>query len=251
MKSLIGSIALSCERKGFLQEQFGRENTEGEYVGGAIENVPAYLLLRLRKADLWPIQYRIDSYSEDDIFDVIEFLYDHVSKGISSEGSIFEDDYSSFDKTAGQEEFKTRISEVLAAYGDGFELTSRGEVVPVGEEGLKELFVAQLPTEDGRIRAKVESAISRYRSRHSDLTARKDAVRDLADVCELLRPKIKKFMLKKDEDGLFLIANSYGIRHHTDLQKTDYGTEWLSWFFYLYLSTIHLCLRILKREGTE
>ena len=34
------------------------------------------------------------------------------------------------------------------------------------------------------------------------------------------------------------------VRHHNVRQKTDYDAAlWLSWMFYLFLSTIHLVLR--------
>lgn len=47
-----------------------------------------------------------------------------------------------------------------------------------------------------------------------------------------------------DEKDLFNIANNLMIRHHNDKQKTDYEIGlWLSWMFYVYLSTIHLILR--------
>ncbi len=250
MKSLFLGIVNSCERNGFLQEQFGRENDDGDYRGGKVEDVPAYLLLHLRKSNLWPVKYRMDSYTEDDVFDMIELLYRHVSKGILNEGAVFFDDYGHFDKQAGQAEFRARVNEVLSAYGDGFELSpdAEAEVFQLSEEGLRELLAVPVPTEDERIKAKVDSAVSRYRSRHSNIAERRNAVRDLADVCELLNPMIKKSMTRKDEDGLFIIANGYGFRHHNDIQKTDYGPEWLSWFFYLYLSTIHLLLRVMNRE---
>lgn len=51
-------------------------------VGTAGRDVEAYIFRKLRKDNLWPIHEHIASMSEDDVFDLIEFLYDHVSIGI-------------------------------------------------------------------------------------------------------------------------------------------------------------------------
>ena len=76
---------------------------------------------------------------------------------------------------------------------------------------------------------------------------RRQAVRDLADVLEYLRPKMKHAITDKDEGDLFNIANNFGIRHHNVKQKTGYDAAiWLSWMFYFYLATIHVVVRKLK-----
>ena len=64
---------------------------------------------------------------------------------------------------------------------------------------------------------------------------------------EFLRPQIKKVLSSKDENDLFIIANSFGIRHHNDKQKTDYDRSiWYNWMFYYYLATIHAILKLIK-----
>ncbi len=40
------------------------------------------MLIALRKDNLWPVWARIETYKEDDLFDVIEFLFDKASKPI-------------------------------------------------------------------------------------------------------------------------------------------------------------------------
>lgn len=55
-----------------------------------------------------------------------------------------------------------------------------------------------------------------------------------------------------DEKDLFNIANNFLIRHHNDKQKTDYDANlWLSWMFYIYLSTIHLILRRVELKAPK
>src|SRR6267142_2186405 len=72
------------EDRGFFQEDLGKhcpdEGVPGRF-GGDVEGA---IFLRLNKTDLWPVRTHWESYSEDDLFDMIEFLYDHCSKGVES-----------------------------------------------------------------------------------------------------------------------------------------------------------------------
>jgi hypothetical protein len=78
---------------------------------------------------------------------------------------------------------------------------------------------------------------------------RRDAIRDLADVLEYLRPQLKAVLNKKDEAAIFEIANNFGIRHHNQSQRTDYDKPiWYSWIFYFYLATIHAAVRLIDRK---
>lgn len=65
----------------------------------------------------------------------------------------------------------------------------------------------------------------------------------------MLRDNIKEHMLRQDEKDLFNIANNFRIRHENEQQKADYDSVWLSWLFYVYLSTIHLILRKVQDAG--
>lgn len=76
-------------------------------------------------------------------------------------------------------------------------------------------------------------------------------MRDLADVLEFLRPRVKEVLTSKDESDLFHLANNFGIRHHNDQQRTDYDRPiFYSWMFYYYLATIHAATRLIEREGS-
>jgi hypothetical protein len=57
--------------------------------------------------------------------------------------------------------------------------------------------------------ARVGAAIQKFRRHRSSIEDRRDAVRDLADVLEFLRPKLKETLLSKDEQDLFNIAKQF------------------------------------------
>lgn len=250
------------ESRGYFQESLGFYCTESEdrLPGKIGTNIDLYFLRKLRKSYLWPLQNYSDDwtgkfvYREDDIFDLIELLFDLISKPIDGQYHSWNDcgwHYTTFDKNSGQKEWKASINEFLFEYENGYELTNNGEVVSLGESGLRHLFEAPKPKCDPHnVQLKLDIAINKYRNRHSSRQERKDAVRELADVLEYLRPQIKDTMLTKDEKDLFNIANNFAIRHHNESQKSDYDANWLSWIFYVYLATIHLVLRLIERNDS-
>lgn len=218
-------------------------------------NIPAYIGRKLRKLDLWPITTKWEAYSEDDLFDMIEFLYDHVSKPLEGHYHSFDDcgwHYRTFDVDAGRREFLPEVNELLRDYRGGYELSEDGEILELGEQGFDSLLQAKLPTHDpSNIEDRVKSAILKFRRTRSSAEDRRDAIRDLADVLEFLRPKLKHVLTSEDENDLFNIANNFGIRHHSGKQKTNYDKPvWYSWMFYYYLATIHAALRLIEKSET-
>ena len=244
-------------RDGWFQEAFGYYCVDagpGQVAGTLGPDVEAEVFLRLRKADLWPLQERYASYSEDDAFDVIEFLHDFVSKPVAG----FEHDwnncgwhYQEFDRDSGRAEFRDRINKLLHDYADGYELTEDGEILALGTEYLRPLLEQELPGYDPEnVNPRVEAAVRKFRHHTPSVEDKQEAVRQLADVLEFLRKKLEGVLPSKEEDELFIIANKFGIRHHRADQKTEYDKEiWLDWIFYCYLNTIHVSVNLLKRAG--
>ncbi len=130
-------------------------------------------------------------------------------------------------------------------------MSTTGEVLQRPEAGFEPIFDADIPSGDANVVGRVNAAVVRYRRHGSTLDDRRQAVRDLADVLEYLRPKVQSLLTSNDERDIFNIANNFGIRHHNDKQKTTYDAAlWLSWMFYFYLSTIHVVLRKIQHgEG--
>jgi len=152
--------------------------------------------------------------------------------------------WTTFSRRAGQNHFREKVNSVLSHYEKRFELSTEGEVLSKPDHGFEGIFVAKLPSNDQGVIGRVRAATVKFRRHGSSLDDRRQAVRDLADVLEFLRPKMQSAITSKDEGGLFNIANNFGIRHHNEKQKTGYETAiWLSWMFYFYLATIHVILR--------
>lgn len=233
--------------EGYFDEAFGFYCVDADYIDGTVKDVDLEMLLTIRKKNLWPISDRSSSYKEDDLLDVIEFLYQYVSKPIDGTMHSWGDcgmHWETFNKKEGQEEFRTKINSVLSHYKNRFELSPNGEVLHKPEEGFEQIFNADVPSKGSNIVGRINAATTNFRRHGSSLDDRRQAVRDLADVFEYLKPQVQELLTNKDEKDLFNIANNFGIRHHNDKQKTSYEAAiWLSWMFYFYLSTIHVVLR--------
>jgi hypothetical protein len=224
----------------------------GEIPGKLGSNVSAQIFLILRKENLWPIYNKCLDYSEDDLFDIVEFIYDYISKPIDGWYHQYDDcwHYNKFQKEIGQQEFRERINEVLRDYKDEYELSEKGEILVAIEPGLDNLMDNEFSEIDPEnIENRINSAKLKFRRYRSSQEERRDAVRNLADILEFLKPKLKLVLTQKDESDLFNIANNFGIRHHNDQQRTNYDKSiWYEWMFYYYLATIRATLKLIKRD---
>ncbi|MDP5226544.1 MULTISPECIES: hypothetical protein [Arthrobacter] len=231
-----------------FQQAFGYDCVDEGFVQGTLgPRASDRISIVLGYDDVWPFnESRIASWSDDQLFDVIEFLYDHVSKGDRIGGYLhtFNDcgwHYRKFDAEQGRSEYRGRVNEILSRVEDGFELTAGGQIMRLAPEGLEPLLLEDARNLGESNQDHVRSAIHKFRSRASSSTQRRDAVRDLADVLENIRPDVKEYLFSEDERALFEIANKFWIRHNKPGERREYDHEaWWTWLFYLYLDSISL-----------
>lgn len=253
-KKLFLIIYKKIETDGYFQKYFGFYCEDQEEVAGELGyDLDDVMFIHLKKENLFPIKSQIENYSEDDLFDIIEFLHDYCSKGIDGfyhqhNGCGYH--WEEFNDKEGQLYFREQINSILKDYANGFELSKDGEILQLADSGLSHLFDADVPTSDKKnIETKINNAVLKFRRYKSTMDERQDSIRELVDVLEYLRPKAKDFLESKDESDLFNIANNFGIRHHNEKQKNKYDVAiWHSWMFYHYLATIHALLRIIKKN---
>ncbi len=257
LKQLFLLIYNKFLEKCYFQESFGYHCVDEGDVSGAIgSDLEAAVFLRLRRNGLWPIRDNIGGWQEHDLFDMIEFLHDEVSKPEDGQYHSFSNcgwHYWSFDKETGQSEFRSELNPILRDYSAGYLLSEEGEVHSKPLRGTERLIEAPIPaTQDGDIDGRVKSAIRKFTHHGASIESRRDALRDLVDVLEFLRPRLKKVLDSRDEKDLFNIANNFGIRHHNERQKLTYDRPiWFSWMFYYYLASIHAGMRLIEKHGSK
>jgi len=209
----------------------------------------------------FPLDHWVNSeITEDRIFDVLEFLYDHTSKPGELVNQVTEtgfnyQDYDSYDEAAGKEGFRLDANIILADLGEGFELGRDGQIRSKGSGGLEHILGAQIvPFDETNVDSKVRTAIERWRNRHATPDDKKEAVRLLADVFEWLKDtkQLEKALVSQDEKDLFHIANKFSIRHHEQAQKANYDLAiWYNWMFHFYLATYHASIRLLIKQRAK
>jgi hypothetical protein len=197
--------------------------------------------------------------TEDNVFDTLEFLSDHVAKPgelilMLSDGYRYED-YNGYDIEMGREEFRQKANAFLCDYRSGYELTKDSIVLAAGTDGLQHILDAEIvPYDEANVDSRVRNAILKWRNRHLTLSEKKEAVRELADVFEWLKKtkRLDRVLDKKDESAIFEIANDFAVRHHNPLQKTEYDKNiWYSWMFHFFLATYHAAIRLLIKQEKE
>lgn len=235
---------------GYFQKYFGKDCPDGFDVGKLGDDLATAVFLKTGSENIWPIYEKIDYYSEIEFYTMIEILHDTCSKPLETTYHNFSGcglHVITADDTEGRKTFRDKINPLLKRYKN-IELSEQGEILESIEEGFEQLFAAPIPGDDQEnINSRVNAAMLKFRRASSSIDDRRDALKNLADVLEFIRPEIEKLPMSKDTNELFMIANHFGIRHHNVKQKTDYDSPiWHAWIFYCYLSSIHLCLRLIK-----
>jgi hypothetical protein len=248
----VANVYLLFRDRDFLKEKAG---VTADYFSDEFKREAA-IALRFQPfpIEAWPEE----EIAEDNLFDVIEFLYDYVSKPGErvwmryDSGGDYQD-YGSYDTEVGRAEFRNRVNTFLADYKIGFELTKAGLVLALGTDGVQQILNAEIiPYDEDNVDSKVRNAIAKWRNRHLSQTEKREAIRELADVFEWLKKtnKLETVLDRKDEAAIFEIANQFAIRHHNPKQKKNYDPSiWYSWMFHFYLATYHAVIRLLTKKG--
>ena len=106
LNRLVKDIYLDFRRQGHFDEYFGfRCVDSGENIGKLGADIGAKVFRALKKENIYPFVDNFSNYSEDDLFDVIEFLFDHVSEPLDGDYHSWGDcgmHLKTFDKSKGE-----------------------------------------------------------------------------------------------------------------------------------------------------
>lgn len=227
------------EDGGWLQSTLGKDCTDARV------DVGARVLAEFGR-DVWPLSVRLEAQDEMWLFTGIEFYARHVAEPVASwihEWNLCGIHVTQADRIRGALAFRERVNQILANYERPFCLADDGLIYEQGPDGLSELV--PLPSGDSRVDARVASAVRAFKRYGAAIDAKRHAVRDLADILELLRDTGSTDLPSKDERYLFDIANNFGIRHLNKKQRLDYDHDvFLEWIFYAFLAAIRLATRL-------
>ena len=244
------------KQKGYFQHQFGYYCVDAGFVPGITSlSMKDQLVIAFgsRGESLVPATNNFKHVDLFSLFDLIEFLYDHIAKPVQPSYHDYNDcgihvgDEANYD--LGKYEWREEFNKHLPHLEIPYTLTAEGNIEELpSSKGLKNLV--QNPTSHDSpetIDDRINHACALFLKSNTTLNEKRDALKNLADVLELLRKDLKSYIPNNEEQRLFEIANTFGIRHHNDQQRTDYNRGvYYYWIFYCYLATIDLLARLRK-----
>lgn len=274
LKSLFNDLFSILNKRGYFAEHFGyyslnHDNSKDYkpvFIKGTLndDEIRYDIHVKTRKDGLWPIEDCLVNYSEDDLFDVIEYLFKYVSIPIESNYKVYDDgfvDYklkihTEYSTIKGQKHFIQLINQLLGSYKKPLILSENGEIQNKVEDEISNLVNYDIHLNDEYkeklIRAK--SKLLRHNATNKD---KRDALGDLAHIVEYYYEKIEDKFKSPDENELFSIfkkaifnvLNNFQIRHHNKNQKTNYDESWLDSIFYIVLAYIKQIENTAKKES--
>jgi hypothetical protein len=237
---------------GYFEKRFGKDcvdDTRGD--------VPDVLIQRELGVDgLWPLEHRRLADDMDLFFDVVELLYDLVSRPFTRFRHGYGDcgwHHANFEIEPGRVVYRWRVNKILERSDLGLRVAEEGDdigrLVAVTDDARTQLVHAVVARDDGEPADQVRHALALFRERGADRNQKRSAVAALALVLEERRHNVLKDALANSDRGaLFDIANNFHIRHQDGKQKRDYDDFYLDWIFWLYLASIELTNHIIDDQ---
>lgn len=251
------ALMAAFEESGWFAKHLGQACVDAEWLYGRAGGDLCRYIHRATGLKLdWPLSEPL-TLDQAELFTLIEFLFDHASEPL--DGSFHNWNgcgmhWEQFHDPGGQEHWRTQVNLLLETHGLDYHLSEGGEIQTRGEPGLARLHQAPPPStgEPDRFETMVERARDRFLRWSADPHERRVALGELAHALEALRAEAREHLMTEDERRLFEIANQFSIRHNNAVQRSEYDKAiWHSWFFYLFLSTCHLLLRLRERARDE
>src|SRR5579872_2578231 len=173
--------------------------------GHAGDDPSSYVFAETSRDDLFPVDPTGEQsedhvpWTEEQIFDAFQFYATVVSKPTKSIYHSFSncgDHPTSFDHAAGLAEYRAKVNEILARYGDGngWELGPEPDlaIVSLAPSGMEQLIETPISQSiDAKNRARIAAAIHNFRGRGATVDDKRNAVRDLGDVLEYYKADIE------------------------------------------------------------
>ncbi|QHS24337.1 hypothetical protein GWK91_16265 [Virgibacillus sp. MSP4-1] len=205
-----------------------------------------FFINHLNRDKVYPIWEYYDTYKEEELFTVIEILYDHIGVYDHKKGTFISDEY--------KKEFAEHINNLLKRYKSGYYLNEKyGFIMELPNDAITALMNTEKPeTMDDDVIEQLKTSVKMYYRFDSNEETKKKAINILADILEPLRNDLKEILNneydvnKNNHDkAIFNIVNGFNIRHNDKKQLTDYSKQiWYDWMMQYYTSVIFTYYRL-------
>lgn len=200
------------------------------------------------------------------VLDLVEFCHLNVSKPIQGAyHSFYKHSHLSFDRAAGQAEFRNRINRLFARNGLAYELGINGKVLRLAPVVLREAIqAAEFHSGDATLDGLLESARTKFLNPNPDV--RREALEKLWDAWERIKtiqpgndkkaqataildkaatePNFRA-ALEREAKELNAIGNAFHIRHSETTQTPLESDSHVDYLFHRLFALLQLLLRAL------
>ena len=221
---------------------------------------------------IWPPNYikgDNEDLSDSDIFDVLEFSYEHIALPRSfGTHPFYNHDHFRYDVDSGRSTFQDDVNRLFERHGLAFEIRD-GQITRLAPTGLQEILATTLfATEDEDLNRLLETARSKFFDRLAD--TRKEGLEKLWDAWERLKtlepgqgkkeqaaalldrastePVLRQY-LEAEALELTRIGNNLMIRH-TEVGKPSIASSTqVDYLYHRMFAMIWLLLKSTGRSG--
>ncbi len=247
---------------------FGESFPDGCPDGGAViggDFQQWYQVMRAEAADIeWPFNTsQVPTTLK--ILDLVEFCHRHVSKALrGSHHSYFDHHHLTFDRAAGQAQYRERINRLFARNGLAYQLGDEGKIIRLAPVVLREqLQAAVFQTGDATLDAMLASARTKFLNPHSEV--RREALEKLWDAWERIKTiepgKDKKAqaaaildkaasepnfraLIEREALGLTKVGNDFLIRHSETSKTAIQSDAHVDYLFHRLFALIWMLVNI-------
>jgi hypothetical protein len=160
--------------------------------------------------------------------------------------------YSTYAHGPAQRLYRHDVNRLLTTADVGLTMAITGEdigrLIRITDDARTDLVDRALQAADAP--DEVAHAVALFRGRDANRAEKRSAVVALAAVLEARRKLLKDNLLSKDEGSLFMVANTFEIRHRNAAQQSDYDDVFLDWIFWWYLATVELTNQLVARQNS-
>lgn len=196
--------------------------------------------------------HKNNKYSEEDVFDLIEFFYDCIDTPRYESELVPLNVKESYElqKQEFQAEYREKINRVISKYEVGYEITDEGYIREIINNGLEVLIdSSQVIPDDIDSENRIKYAKRTFFHHGATEEDKRGAIFEVGAVLEKLRDFKQLNLNKKDEGELFTVLNSFSIRHNRKDQKPDYDKEiFYPWIFYNLLAAVDASLKLQRNS---
>lgn len=234
----------------FFYDFYGYEDNFRNWTPGkAGRNFEAYCLSQIGRRIKDPFYQTTAKYSEEEIFNLIELLHEHIC--LKSQIAFRKFEYDTLEEVVeySKQTFRDRINMQIHYYSIGWELTGEGYIREMISNELQELVNnTSIYGDENNVDSRIRGAIKQFLKYGAKELDKKGALIEIGGALEYIRKELEDVIPKEEVNDIFNLLNNFDLRHNNTLKKNGYDTAiYYPWMFYIFISTFDAFVKMRQR----